>query len=52
METYISSRKNMLVQFIADRHILDLFLGAERRPVERVDNSWWEQDIIDLAGVC
>ena len=30
---------------------MDLFLAAERCPVSRVENWWWEQEGLYLEGV-
>ena len=48
LELYIRRRNNMVVQFIAIRPIMDLFMEAERRPGVRVQKWWWYQDILQL----
>ena len=43
VNTYISHHQNTVVQYIATRPIMDLFMAVKRRPGPRVTMRWWEQ---------
>ena len=51
IETYAVSHQNTVVQYIATRSSMDLFLSAVRHPRARVLERWWEHDSIDLEGI-
>ena len=40
------------LRFISTRPILDLCLTTERRTGSRVDNRWWDREVLDLEGMC
>ena len=51
LETYLSLSHNTVVQFIATRPIIDLFLAAERRLWSRMAKRWWDQEGLDFGGM-
>ena len=50
-ETYASLRQNTVMQYIATRPIMDLYLAAKRRPGPRVAKKWWKDEGLDLEGM-
>ena len=48
---YVSRRNNTVSQFNAIRHIMDLFMAADRRPGPMVSKRWWEKDRVDVEGM-
>ena len=50
IRTYVTSRQNMVAQYISTRMILDLCEQFNRRPGAWVSRRWWEQDCLYLEG--
>ena len=48
VDTYIYHRENTVIQFIATRPIMDMWLAAEKRPGSWVSKRWWGQEGLDL----
>ena len=51
IETYISSRKNAVAQYIAMHHILYLCMEVDRRSGSRVPKRWLDQEFQVFPGV-
>ena len=51
VNTYVSSRKNTVLQYIATRPIMYLCLASKRRPGPRVEMQWWEQEGMNLERI-
>ena len=51
MEEYIRRRQKTVARYVANRSLLDLCEGLERAPGAQVGMRWWEQVIIDMAGL-
>ena len=52
VETFASCRHNTVAQYIATMPIIDLCLEEERRLGTRVFKRWWEQEGLNLVGMC
>ena len=51
VDKYVALHQNTILQFIANRLIMDLCLEADRRPGLQVFCQWWEQVSLDLKGI-